>query len=383
MSEFTVAGPPDFEVTCNGLTRALDYFTERGCCRLFVLSDPFLVSNTLSGNLAAQIEAINQGRFQISIYSDFVGEPKLASVQDAMLAARAFNADAVLGIGGGSGLDIAKIVKTCVNTGRDVADFVMQDSPLPPLSAQMPSVMIPTTAGTGSEASGTNILALANGNKGWIWGPETRPDLALFDPHFSTSLPAELTAWTGMDALVHAFEAATNRYTHQGAQLYAHQAIRLAMDALPKAVHSPECLDARTDMLLASYYAGCAIHLCSTSIAHALSHALARLASVNHGLATALAFEITLPFVLSAQTEDMQKAASAFGVSELSAMPDALSKFMDKLGIARRLPQAFDRFSAKDLMPILLADEIQPMRQACMVYASDEQLFDFAKALLG
>ena len=64
-------------------------------------------------------------------------------------------------------------------------------------------------------------------------------------------------------------------------------------------------------------------------------------------------------------------------------MPDALSKFMDKLGIVRRLPQALDRFSAKDLMPILLADEIQPMRQACVVYAGDEQLFDFAKALLG
>ena len=185
-----------------------------------------------------------------------------------------------------------------------------------------------------------------------------------------------------MDTLVHAFEAATNRYTHQGAQLYAHQAIRLAIDALPKAVHSPERLDARTDMLLASYYAGCAIHLCSTSIAHALSHALARLATVNHGLATALAFEITLPFILSAQTKDMQKAASAFGVSELSAMPDALSKFMDQLKIERRLPEVFDKYSAKDLMPVLLSDEIQPMRQACAVYASDEQLFDFAKALL-
>ena len=378
MLEFKVAGTPVFEVTSNGLTCALDYFAERGCCRLFVLSDPFLASN----GIAARIEAINQSRFHISIFSDFVGEPKLASVQEAMLAARAFNADAVLGIGGGSGLDIAKIVKTCVNTGRDVADFVMQGNPLPPLSAQVPSVMIPTTAGTGSEASGTNILALENGNKGWIWGPETRPDLALLDPHFSTSLPAELTAWTGMDALIPAFEAATNRYTHQGAQLYAHQAIRLAIDALPKAVNSPARLDARTDMQLASYYAGCAIHLCSTSIAHALSHALARLAPVNHGLATALAFEITLPFILSAQTEDMQKAVSAFGVSEFSAMPDALSKFMDQLGIEWRLPEAFDKFSAEDLMPVLLSDEIQPMRQACVVYANDEQLFDFAKALL-
>ena len=379
MSEFKVTDTSGFEVTRNGISRALEYFAECGCCRLFVLSDPFLVSN----GLAAQIEARNHNRFQISIYSDFVGEPKLTSVQAAMLAARAFNADAVLGIGGGSGLDMAKIVKTCINTGRDVADFVMQANQLPALSAQLPSVMIPTTAGTGSEASGTNILTLENGNKGWVWGPETRPDLALLDPHFSASLPANLTAWTGMDALVHAFEAASNRYTHQGAQLYAHQAIRLSVDALPKAVHSPDNLDARTDMLLASYYAGCAIHLCSTSIAHALSHALARLAPINHGLATALAFEITLPFVLAAETKDMQKAAAAFGVSELRAMPDALTQFMDRVGVERRLPEAFGKFSADDLMPVLLSDEIQPMREACVNYASDEQLFDFAKALLG
>jgi hypothetical protein len=94
MSEFTVAGPPDFEVTCNGLTRALDYFTERGCCRLFVLSDPFLVSNTLSGtlavNLAAQIEAINQGRFQISIHSAF-GVSGLGVMRDAQILPYKFN----------------------------------------------------------------------------------------------------------------------------------------------------------------------------------------------------------------------------------------------------------------------------------------------------
>ena len=102
-------------------------------------------------------------------------------------------------------------------------------------------------------------------------GAETRPDLALLDPHFSTSLPARLTAWTGMDALIHAFEAATNRYAHKGAQLYAYEAIRLSVASLPDAVAQPDKLSARTDMLLASYYAGCAINLCSTSIAHALS----------------------------------------------------------------------------------------------------------------
>ena len=361
------------------MLRAFDFFASRGATQIFVLCDPFLAAT----DIEADLHAAAAGRFQLHLYSDFSGEPKLASVQAAMLAARSQSADAVLGIGGGSALDMAKIVKSCLRTGRDVADFVMQANPLPPLSQQVPSVMIPTTAGTGSEASGTNILALENGNKGWVWGPETRPCLALLDPHFSTSLPASLTAWTGMDALVHAFEAATNRYTHPGAQLYAHQALRLAATALPVAVAQPDNLDARTEMLVASYYAGRAIDMCSTSISHALSHALASLAPINHGLATALAFEISLPFVLTAKTPEMQKAAAAFGVAQLDGMPEAVSAFMDSIGIDRQLPAAFDSFSAADLMAVLLSDEIQPMREACVNYASEADLLGFAKALLG
>lgn len=379
MTEFAVAQAPAYEVTQSSMLRAFDFFASRGATQIFVLCDPFVAAT----DIEADLHAAAAGRFQLHLYSDFSGEPKLASVQAAMLAARSHSADAVLGIGGGSALDMAKIVKSCLRTGRDVADFVMQANPLPPLSQQVPSVMIPTTAGTGSEASGTNILALENGNKGWVWGPETRPCLALLDPHFSTSLPASLTAWTGMDALVHAFEAATNRYTHPGAQLYAHQALRLAATALPVAVAQPDNLDARTEMLVASYYAGRAIDMCSTSISHALSHALASLAPINHGLATALAFEISLPFVLTAKTPEMQKAAAAFGVAQLDGMPEAVSAFMDSIGIDRQLPAAFDSFSAADLMAVLLSDEIQPMREACVNYASEADLLGFAKALLG
>jgi len=376
-SPFAVGQLPAFEVTGDSLARAADFFTQRQVKRIFILADHFL-DKTL---ILPRIKSAMGADVSLSLYSEFSGEPKLASVQSALDAARRHEAEGVLGIGGGSALDMAKIVKTCLRTGREVADFVMQRNPLPPMEAQVPSVMIPTTAGTGSESSGTNILALENGNKGWVWGAETRPDLALLDPHFSTSLPARLTAWTGMDALIHAFEAATNRYTHKGAQLYAYEAIRLSVAALPDAVTQPDNLSARTDMLLASYYAGCAINLCSTSIAHALSHALARLAPVHHGLATALGFEVTLPFVLAANTAEMRQAARLFGVQDLTELPGQLSRFMDRLGIERALPAAFAAFDADDLMPILLSEEIQPMREACVVYASEADLYRFATRL--
>ena len=376
-SPFAVGQLPAFEVTGDSLARAADFFTQRQVKRIFILADPFL-DKTL---ILPRIESAMGADVSLSLYSEFSGEPKLASVQSVLDVARQHETEGVLGVGGGSALDMAKIVKTCLRTGREVADFVMQRNPLPPMEAQVPSVMIPTTAGTGSESSGTNILALENGNKGWVWGAETRPDLALLDPHFSTSLPARLTAWTGIDALIHAFEAATNRYTHKGAQLYAYEAIRLSVAALPDAVTQPDNLSARTDMLLASYYAGCAINLCSTSIAHALSHALARLAPIHHGLATALGFEVTLPFVLAANTAEMRQAARLFGVLDLIELPGQLSRFMDGLRIERDLPAAFAAFDADDLMPILLSEEIQPMREACVVYASEADLYRFATKL--
>ena len=106
--------------------------------------------------------------------------------------------------------------------------------------------------------------------------------------------------------------------------------------------------------------------------------ALARLAPVHHGLATALGFEVTLPFVLAVNTAEIRQAARLFGVPNLTELPGQLSRFMDRLGIERALPAAFDAFDADDLMPILLSEEIQPMRDACVVYASEADLYRFA-----
>merc|ERR1712217_368642 len=96
-----------------------------------------------------------------------------------------------------------------------------------PLPANpLPKILIPTTAGTGSESSATNIFTNPEGRKVWIWGPETKPDLVLLDPALTVSLPPNVTACCGMDAFVHAFEAATNRNAHHGCSLYALESLR-------------------------------------------------------------------------------------------------------------------------------------------------------------
>ena len=171
-------------------------------------------------------------------------------------------------------------------------------------------ILVPTTAGTGSETSATTIFAGPEGKKLWIWGAETKADLVLLDPALTLTLPASLTAWCGLDAFVHAFEAATNRNAQAGAALYAHAALRLLTEALERAVKNPADIDARGKVLLGSCYAGIAIDNCGTAIAHNISHALAGLAPVHHGLATALGFEATLAWLAEADTAELAAAAT-------------------------------------------------------------------------
>ena len=202
-------------------------------------------------------------------------------MEEIVARAKAKNCQGVIGIGGGSALDMAKILSITLAGDRPADDYWMMAHDLP--EASLPSIMVPTTAGTGSESCSTNIISDANGHKGWVWGPQTKPDLILLDPVLSVSLPAHLTGWCGMDAIVHAFEASTNKYSHISAMSYGHQALKLAIEALPKVMKDGTDLDARTQMLLASTWAGAAIDQVGCAVAHHISHAMAGVGPIHHG----------------------------------------------------------------------------------------------------
>jgi alcohol dehydrogenase class IV len=297
-----------------------------------------------------------------SVFSDFAGEPKLAHLDAAIAACRTAGADLVIGIGGGSALDLAKSAAALARADEEAFAWcgTVRDFP-----ADRPAkIAIPTTAGTGSEFSATNIVSLPTGRKTWIWGAATKPDLVILDPELSASLPPALTAWTGMDAFVHAFEAATNRNAHDGVEIAAHEAMRRIARALPRAVADGADLAARGEMLIASGLAGQAIDNCGTAIAHNLSHALAGLAPVHHGLATLLAFEITLPWLAAQQNPRLARVAAALGLGGAPALPGFVTGLIDACGIARLLPPAFARCTAADLMREIAAAENQPMLRA-------------------
>lgn len=343
--------------------------------RALVVMDSFLAASGLANRL---IDDLRAHGIIASLFADFAGEPKLTHLQAAMRAAR--GAQLVIGVGGGSALDIAKITSCCAPSAQDPMFYALAANPLP--KNPLKKIMVPTTAGTGSETSATNIFTGPEGKKLWIWGPETKADLVILDPALTMTLPRHLTAWCGMDAFIHAFEAATNRNTHAGAQLHAHEALRLVAGSLETAVSSPSDLDARGKVLLGSCYAGIAIDNCGTAIAHNISHAMAGLAPVHHGLATALAFETTLPWLVSARTTELEATARALGLGSAEQLPAFVSDLMDRCDILRALPSAFDAYSADDLAAEMRATENRPMRRATIRDVTDDDVDRFAAMIM-
>ncbi|MDK1377164.1 MULTISPECIES: iron-containing alcohol dehydrogenase [unclassified Sinorhizobium] len=346
-----------------------------GAQRAIIVIDVFLAQSGLSECVTKTLE---QEGISTRIFSEFTGEPKLAHLRAALEMAT--GCDLVIGIGGGSALDIAKIVACCADSGRDPMHYALAANPLP--KNPLKKILVPTTAGTGSETSATNIFSGPEGKKLWIWGAETKADLVLLDPSLTTTLPANLTAWCGLDAFVHAFEAATNRNTHGGAQFYAHEALRLITGALETAVKEPGNLEVRGKVLLGSCYAGIAIDNCGTAIAHNISHALAGLAPVHHGLATALAFEATISWLVEANTPDLGRAARACGVEEVTDLPAFVSDLMDRCGVSRALPSAFNAFETDDLAREMKAPENQPMRRSTIRDVTDADIDRFAATMM-
>ena len=163
----------------------------------------------------------------------------------------------MVGLGGGSALDIAKLAAAIAPADEAAEHYALAANPLP--LGGLPRILIPTTAGTGSEVTRTSVITSADGRKLWAWGDALRADLAILDPTLTTGLPAMLTAATGIDALVHAIEACTVRRGNPLADAYGLHAIRLiAGGALRRALADPDDLDARGEMMIAAALAGIA-----------------------------------------------------------------------------------------------------------------------------
>ena len=235
--------------------------------------------------------------FQLSpvkavFYSDVTPEPSPELADRGAELAKKEKADAVIGIGGGSTLDVAKAISVLVNNKGNALDYVGLNLVKVP---GLPSIMIPTTAGTGSETTFTSVFTMRETrSKGGINSPFLYPHTAVLDPELTLGLPADITASTGMDALTHAIESFTSLQAHFMSEPLSLKAIEIIAANLRGAVFNGTNIHFRSHMLKASYLAGMGLAMSGVGAVHALAYPLGAFFDVPHGTANAL----LLPYVL-------------------------------------------------------------------------------------
>ncbi len=286
--EFAI--PPVTLMGPGAAARCGQALADRGIQRVFVMVDGYL---HLAGMTQGVLRSLQQGNVAGEIWSCPAGEPNERDVSAAVQHLQKSDCDGILAVGGGSVLDAAKAVAVlAANPALTLAEL----RPETRLARRLPLIAIPTTAGTGSEATNVAvIISAATRHKQVLLHTALLPDLAIIDASLTLEVPAQITAATGIDALTHAIEAYVASNATPLTRSLAYRAIGLIGEALPQAVGQGRDIAARESLMLASYMAGMAFSNAGLGVCHACAHQIGAAYGIPHGMANA----IMLPAVMN------------------------------------------------------------------------------------
>ncbi|MEQ6202406.1 iron-containing alcohol dehydrogenase [Sulfitobacter sp. HNIBRBA2951] len=294
--------------------------------RVLLVTDPGMMT---TGIVDRALDCLRKAGVSVTVFSDVQADPPEAVIHAATQAAA--GTGGVIGIGGGSSIDVAKLVALLAKGGQALADVYGVGMAKGP---RLPLIAVPTTAGTGSEVTPISIVTTGASEKMGVVSPVIIPDLALLDPDLTRDLPPHVTAATGVDAMVHAIEAFASASPNNNAisRALACEALRLMGPALERAVHQPHDMDARADMLLGSLLAGQAFANSPVAAVHALAYPVGGHFKVPHGLSNAL----VLPHVMRFNAETAPEPYAALAPIAFPALaglevPQAALAFADEL----------------------------------------------------
>lgn len=307
MRRVTCRQPARLVVGSNALSECAPCLEEADARRVVV------ISGSTTGRLAAPlVEAARTRGIGVTLWSEIAGEPTVDTFDRALAAARAVEADTIIGLGGGSALDAAKLVAGLFDDARSVRD-IFGIGTIGRRRVRL--VCVPTTAGTGSEVSPNAILLDdRTGSKHAVISPFLVPDAAFVDPVLARDLPPGVTATTGIDALTHCIEAFANRCAHPMVDEWALAGIRLIGANLVRAVRDGHDSEAREALALGSLYGGLCLGPVNTAAVHALAYPIGGKFGIGHGLSIALLLTHVLEFTMTADPARYAMVAVALGV---------------------------------------------------------------------
>ena len=321
------------------MSQMRDDFLASGMKKLFLLTaDPILplIQPTICG--------LEQEGVSVCVETKILGEPTVGDFKRILKEAQEFHADSVIGIGGGSVMDVAKLVATFLHSEQTIEEcygigFIKKRG--------VWFARVPTTAGTGSEVSPNAILLdeTDNGKKGII-SNHLLCDVAYLDPNLTATVPPRITAETGMDALTHCIEVYTNKFAHPCVDMYALKGISLIAKNLERAVKNGKDMEAREAMLLGSMYGGLGLGPVNTAAVHALAYPVGGMFHKSHGLSNSILLPTVMRFNMQGNEKRYADVAIACGCQPGETDAETALRgveFICKLSKACGIPQTLEQ----------------------------------------
>lgn len=336
---------------------ALDHLTQLSGRRAFIVTDPIMVDLGFVDQVMARLKTAG---IACQVFSEVVAEPPLEIIRRGAEAMMQFQPDWIVGLGGGSPLDAAKAMWVLYeNPDIDILTI----NPFEPVTLREKAKMIAiaATSGTGAEVTwGIVLTDPADQRKVAIGSPQNLPDLAIVDPALATTMPPQLTADTGMDALTHAIEGYTSTWSNDFSDGLCLKAIQLIFDFLPRAVANGQDEEARERMHNAAAIAGLGFINSMCSLAHAMGHSLGAIYNIPHGRSVGLFLPYTIQFnALDDSPNRYQEIAGFLGLPAERSEPGALSLVRAIRQLAQEIGQPASIQEAINISPADLDSDLE------------------------
>lgn len=344
----------------NALNESKAYLKSFGK-RVLIVTDKVM---TDLGNVKVLIGVLDSENIEHVLYNEINSEPTDTMIEKGIKLYKENQCDFLIGLGGGSPIDSTKAIGAMITNEGKISDYMGREieKELPPFA------VIPTTAGTGSEATQFTIITdTKNDVKMLLKGANLLPNLAIVDPRFTMTAPAKITAATGLDALTHAIEAYTSRKAQPLSDSFAVSAVKRIFKYLPIAFDTPKDLKAREEMSIAALEAGIAFNNSSVTIVHGMSRPIGALFHVPHGLSNAMLLEACFTYVVDGAYDRFAQLAKEINIANdnmsneeaAKAFIDEVVKLMVKLEIPTLEEFGVDKTKFFDNIEKMAADAME------------------------
>jgi len=361
VTTFTITQPTQIHFGQGIINTLPSIISDFGCSKPLIVMDPGLVKANQDKPVTKPLTAAG---IDFILYDRVDPEPGLKLADQGAELAKQNNCDCIIGVGGGSAMDVAKAVSILLTNGGKAVDYIGLGKIK---EAGVPKIMVPSSSGTGAEVTFTAVfINEETGSKAGMNGDPLYPEAAVLDPALTLSLPPHVTAATGIDAMTHALEAYTSTQAHKISEMYSLEAIGLIVDNIREAYADGRNMEARSNMLMASLLGGKALAIAGVGLVHAMAYPLGGMFGISHGLANAVLLPYVTEYNLIGNLKKHALLAELFGVNtEKMSMRDAAAELVEELHLLNsdlNIPATLQELN-------IPADKIEEMAEIALTVA--------------